>query len=48
MSWVDQVDEIEALEDAGLDASLVSRFEAAAPATLPRPIRFSTPTFKEL
>ena len=45
MSWLERITRIEALEDAELDAALVGEFEAAAPVT--RPIRFSTPTFRE-
>jgi uncharacterized radical SAM superfamily protein len=47
MSWKDAIADIEDLEDAEFDASLVARFEAAAEGHDPRPIRFSTPTFKE-
>ena len=47
MNWHDAVAEIEDLEDAEFDASLIARFEAAATDRDPRPIRFSTPTFKE-
>jgi uncharacterized radical SAM superfamily protein len=48
MSWIARLQEIEALEDAGLDAGLVGEMEEAAfrRGGLP-PIRFSTPTFKE-
>ena len=46
MSWLQEISEIEALEDAEFDADLITRFEArAAQVPLP-PIRFSTPTFK--
>lgn len=47
MGWLDSVLEIEELEDAEFDPGLVAEFEQAAPATASRPIRFSTPTFKE-
>ncbi len=47
MGWLDSVLEIEELEDAEFDRGLVAEFERAAPATTSRPIRFSTPTFKE-
>ncbi|MFZ5608755.1 MAG: radical SAM protein [Pseudomonadota bacterium] len=47
MTWLDRVKDIEALEDAALDASLIAAFEAAAHGKTPRPIRFSTPTFKD-
>ena len=45
--WLEALADIEDLEDAEFDASLVQQFEAAARDTVPRPIRFSTPTFKE-
>ncbi len=45
--WHDRIMEVEALEDADFDASLVAEMQrAAARRVLPR-IRFSTPTFKE-
>ena len=47
MSWPDVFDEIEELEDAEIDAALVAEFESSAVGREPRPIRFSTPTFKE-
>jgi uncharacterized radical SAM superfamily protein len=47
MGWLEQVTAIEPLEDAELDAVLVAEFEATAHAAPPRPIRFSTPTFRE-
>ena len=47
MTWLDALSEIEDLEDAEFDADLVMRFEAAAAGRDARPIRFSTPTFKE-
>ena len=47
MTWLDTLTDIEDLEDAEFDASLVAALEAEAPATAARPIRFSTPTFKE-
>lgn len=48
-SWLQRVAAIEALDDADLDPELVGRFERAAraPGVIARPIRFSTPTFKE-
>jgi uncharacterized radical SAM superfamily protein len=46
MRWFDKVAALEALEDAPLDRALVGDFERAAPRTVGRPIRFSTPTFK--
>ncbi len=47
MNWQAKLDGIEALEDAQLDAGLIAAFEANAAQALARPIRFSTPTFKE-
>lgn len=47
MDWLQAATEIEALEDASFDGDLVSAFESRRSATLARPIRFSTPTFKE-
>ena len=46
MNWLESLAQIEELEDARLDAGLIAEFEAAAGATA-RPIRFSTPTFKD-
>jgi uncharacterized radical SAM superfamily protein len=47
MAWIDYLADIEDLEDAEFDEALVARFESAAVGRDPRPIRFSTPTFKE-
>ena len=47
MSWLESVARIEDLEDVELDAGIIAGFEAAADATARRPIRFSTPTFKD-
>ena len=48
MGWLDKIREIEALEDGEFDVSLVHAMEQAFSSPLaPRPIRFSTPTFKE-
>ena len=47
MSWIDAIADIEALEDAEFDVSLVAAMEARADQALSRAIRFSTPTFKE-
>jgi uncharacterized radical SAM superfamily protein len=47
MSWLDALSRIEDLEDAEFDTSLVADFERRADAVVSRPIRFSTPTFKE-
>jgi uncharacterized radical SAM superfamily protein len=47
MAWLDLVTEIEDLEDAEFDAGLVAEFEQRASAVVSRPLRFSTPTFKE-
>ena len=47
MSWLESLQQIEDLEDVRLDPGLVGAFESAAASTAPRPIRFSTPTFKD-
>ncbi|MBE9555114.1 MAG: radical SAM protein, partial [Proteobacteria bacterium] len=47
MSWLDRLAEIEELEDAEFDAGLVAEMESRASHVASRPIRFSTPTFKE-
>jgi len=47
MAWIDDITQIEELEDACLDAALIAEMERNAPAVASRPIRFSTPTFKE-
>ena len=47
MGWIDRLADIEDLEDAEFDASLVAAFEGAAAGRATRPVRFSTPTFKE-
>ena len=46
MGWAEGLCSVEALEDAEFDADLVSSLERAAGGAA-RPIRFSTPTFKE-
>jgi lipoyl synthase len=46
MSWLDTLASIDAFEDAPFDAALVAECERAKAATIGRPIRFSTPTFK--
>lgn len=46
MSWLQSLAAVEALEDAPLDAALVTEFERRAPSVSGRDIRFSTPTFK--
>lgn len=46
MNWLNCLGAIEELEDAPFDIGLVKRMEAQGVATLKRPIRFSTPTFK--
>ena len=46
MGWAEGLCTVEALEDAEFDAGLVSSLEQAAGGAA-RPIRFSTPTFKE-
>ncbi len=48
MGWLEKLTSIEALEDAAFDADLVAELERGAPElSAARPIRFSTPTFKE-
>ncbi|MEW5963748.1 MAG: radical SAM protein [Pseudomonadota bacterium] len=47
MTWLARMTAIEALEDAALDAALVTEMEAASRVRPLGPIRFSTPTFRE-
>ncbi len=47
MDWMEGLAGIEPLEDAGFDAALLGEMEAAAPRLAERPVRFSTPTFRE-
>ena len=47
MAWLEALAGIEDLEDAIFDEELVATFERRARNLPPRPIRFSTPTFKE-
>jgi lipoyl synthase len=47
MGWSESLGAIETLEDASFDAALVGAMERASRAGPVRPIRFSTPTFKE-
>ena len=47
MSWLERLAGIEDLEDAVFDEELVERLERRAAGRDVRPIRFSTPTFKE-
>jgi len=48
MGWLEKLTSIEALEDAAFDADLVAELEqSAAELSAARPLRFSTPTFKE-
>jgi uncharacterized radical SAM superfamily protein len=47
MTWLERLSAIEELEDAEFDPGLVARLEATAARTAGRPLRFSTPTFKE-
>ncbi len=48
MGWLEKLTSIEALEDAAFDADLIAELEqSAAELSAARPIRFSTPTFKE-
>lgn len=45
--WLNRIAEIEALEDADFDETLVAEMERNAPRARARAIRFATPTFKE-
>jgi uncharacterized radical SAM superfamily protein len=47
MSWNDVLAGVEALDGADIDETLIAAMEARAAAATSRPIRFSTPTFKE-
>ena len=47
MPWLESIQSIEEYEDVVLDPGLVAAFEAQSSALPPRPIRFSTPTFKD-
>ena len=47
MSWLDRITEIEDLADAEFDAALVAACERDGVALVSRPVRFSTPTFRE-
>jgi len=47
MRWLEAVERIEEYEDVRLDAALVAEFERSSRDAAPRPIRFSTPTFKD-
>ena len=47
MPWLESIEAIEDYEDVALDAGLVADFERAASGIAARPIRFSTPTFKD-
>ena len=47
MSWFEALKTIEELEDAPLDAGLIADLERVAAARVAKPIRFSTPTFKD-
>jgi len=47
MKWLEALQGIEDLEDAGFDPVLVQSMERSAVRVAQRPIRFSTPTFKE-
>jgi len=46
-AWIDAVAKIEPLEAACFDESLVASLQISADGSLARPIRFSTPTFKD-
>ena len=45
--WITVATDIEALEEAPFDEDIVERLQKAADFSVSRPIRFSTPTFKE-
>ncbi|MBD3728293.1 MAG: radical SAM protein [Sphingomonadales bacterium] len=47
MDWLGKLEQIEALEDATFDAALVQEMERHAARAQARPLRFSSPTFKE-
>jgi uncharacterized radical SAM superfamily protein len=47
MSWLEKLGQIEELEDCAPDADLIAAFEDTSSRTLTRPIRFSTPSFKD-
>jgi len=47
MAWLESIGTIEEYEDVVLDVTLVADLERAAAAAPTRPIRFSTPTFKD-
>ena len=47
MAWLDLLADIEDLEDAEFDEALVTQFEMRPKIAIQRPMRFSTPTFKE-
>jgi lipoyl synthase len=47
MNWLESIRQIEDLEDVAFDAGLVGGFEQIAAIDSSRPIRFSTPTFKD-
>ena len=47
MGWLGALAKIEAFEDAEFDPPLVAQYERASASVARRPIRFSTPTFKE-
>ena len=46
MTWYQQLQAIEELEDAPFDRALVERMDSAGERALERPLRFSTPSFK--
>lgn len=47
MDWLNAISQIEELEDAEFDHALIKEMQAASKDILARPVRFSTPTFKE-
>ncbi len=47
LTWFDKLAAVEELEDAALDRALIDELEVDAASVGARPIRFSTPTFKD-
>lgn len=47
MTWLSSITDIEEFEDAAFDRELIALLEQHGSTTSARPIRFSTPTFKE-
>ena len=47
MAWLEDISKIEELEDAEFDPGLVAELERAGTVAVSRPLRFSTPSFKD-